>query len=753
MGDGGGGRVERPLSFSVPPPTRTRRAGRARSGSRDPEVTAAERPARGLARHGARVELEEARDLRALEGEGGREGARRRGPASYPRPDDDELEAGKAGEARAPRASANAGPTRSTHGTASTRTCARHLCARARAREREDDERAPARERGRRRGGGGDAGSASRATERERRAGARAIASRAACARVRRARPPPSARSTRAKVAKRTTQLGLARAALAPSTPTSVQSSSYWRITLRIVRAARCGRCRRRRRKSTASAAPSAAAPRRSPRAPRPRRRPAAAAAARRRGAPRRSRRRCTARRCTARGSPTSPGPQKIAEAVVLAPRVELLEQRPRRGRVVLVLADHGERPRRRLLRPRPSAVRSGAHRPRAAPAAGGSTIHAAQRAGNAHAQHATPIKRAPACLLSRFRAPRCARARGRRRTHDSDSFSFQGVTTSVFFFLMWANVENDDSHHVRRASARVCLRLRAVRAPLAARGSLEARGAPRARPSMAATIRAPAAAAATDGQSTARTTLLEHPAVFAFGGGDGADGARSLAWLLGGKGANLSEMARIGLERASRLHDHDRGVRGVPRRDGRDARARRLGERPRRARPARGEDGREARRSARAAAALGPLGRRGLDAGHDGHGAQPRHDRRRRGRARRQDGQRALRVRQLPALPRPVRLGRRRRARTARSRPSSTRSSSRGAFDDAELGADDLEALVARYKGVYDAHGATFPQDAREQLRQSVAAVFASWRSELDARSRARAARDRATTSSRGRG
>ena len=39
------------------------------------------------------------------------------------------------------------------------------------------------------------------------------------------------------------------------------------------------------------------------------------------------------------------------------------------------------------------------------------------------------------------------------------------------------------------------------------------------------------------------------------------ADGDGSMKALLGGKGANLAEMSRIGLPGASRLHDHHRGL------------------------------------------------------------------------------------------------------------------------------------------------------------------------------------------------
>ena len=54
-----------------------------------------------------------------------------------------------------------------------------------------------------------------------------------------------------------------------------------------------------------------------------------------------------------------------------------------------------------------------------------------------------------------------------------------------------------------------------------------------------------------------------------------------------------------------------------------------------------------------------------------------------------------------------------------------------RGARSDVELTADDLVELVATYHGIYeDAVGERFPQDANEQLRRAVRAVFDSWNS-----------------------
>ncbi len=51
------------------------------------------------------------------------------------------------------------------------------------------------------------------------------------------------------------------------------------------------------------------------------------------------------------------------------------------------------------------------------------------------------------------------------------------------------------------------------------------------------------------------------------------------------------------------------------------------------------------------------------------------------------------------------------------------------GVAFDSELGEDELRELVAEYIGIYEGHvGEPFPEDPREQLRQSVRAVFDSW-------------------------
>ncbi len=52
-----------------------------------------------------------------------------------------------------------------------------------------------------------------------------------------------------------------------------------------------------------------------------------------------------------------------------------------------------------------------------------------------------------------------------------------------------------------------------------------------------------------------------------------------------------------------------------------------------------------------------------------------------------------------------------------------------RGVKGDTDLTADDLKELVSKYKAIYKAKmGKDFPQDAKEQLLESVTAVFRSW-------------------------
>ena len=47
---------------------------------------------------------------------------------------------------------------------------------------------------------------------------------------------------------------------------------------------------------------------------------------------------------------------------------------------------------------------------------------------------------------------------------------------------------------------------------------------------------------------------------------------------------------------------------------------------------------------------------------------------------------------------------------------------------DERDLGTSDVEALVEEYKTIFERHGNSFPQDPREQLWGAIGAVFASW-------------------------
>ncbi len=55
-----------------------------------------------------------------------------------------------------------------------------------------------------------------------------------------------------------------------------------------------------------------------------------------------------------------------------------------------------------------------------------------------------------------------------------------------------------------------------------------------------------------------------------------------------------------------------------------------------------------------------------------------------------------------------------------------------KGAEEDTDLSADDLKELVELYKGIYEKHvGEPFPEDPRVQLDKSIDAVFGSWDSD----------------------
>ena len=124
---------------------------------------------------------------------------------------------------------------------------------------------------------------------------------------------------------------------------------------------------------------------------------------------------------------------------------------------------------------------------------------------------------------------------------------------------------------------------------------------------------------------------------VYYFGDGK-ADGDGNMKPLLGGKGANLAEMTRIGLPVPPGLHDHDRSLHLLSTRTSAPIR-RRSRRRSRSRRREHGKNhGHKIRRHERdAAARLRPFRRARFHAGHDGHDSQSRPERRDRARARRE--------------------------------------------------------------------------------------------------------------------
>ena len=200
---------------------------------------------------------------------------------------------------------------------------------------------------------------------------------------------------------------------------------------------------------------------------------------------------------------------------------------------------------------------------------------------------------------------------------------------------------------------------------------------------------------------------------------------------LLGGKGANLAEMARIGLPVPPGLHDHDRGVpRLHARRRGAGGAA------------GRGDDGAArdrghpraaARRLPRPAARLGALRRQVLDARDDGDGPQ-RRPQRRVGQGARRSSPATSGSRGTPTGGSSRCSARPSSTSTATSSPtrSTRRSGRRRRARDVDLTADDLQELVTTFKEIVrDATGREFPQHPREQLEMAIAAVFGSWNTE----------------------
>ena len=148
-------------------------------------------------------------------------------------------------------------------------------------------------------------------------------------------------------------------------------------------------------------------------------------------------------------------------------------------------------------------------------------------------------------------------------------------------------------------------------------------------------------------------------------------DGNGSMKPLLGGKGANLAEMCRIGLpvppgftittEVCTYYYANKRTYPPTLR-----------GQMEAGVAAHRAADRQEVRRPEEPAARVGALGRARLDAGHDGHDPQPRPERPDRRGAGDEDRQPALRVGLLPPLRPDVRRRRARRAEARRTRITS---------------------------------------------------------------------------------
>ena len=215
---------------------------------------------------------------------------------------------------------------------------------------------------------------------------------------------------------------------------------------------------------------------------------------------------------------------------------------------------------------------------------------------------------------------------------------------------------------------------------------------------------------------------------VYAFGDGK-AEGKSGMRDLLGGKGANLAEMANLGLpvppgftittEVCTYFYDHDQHLPAGAERRGRG----RAG--------ADGPAGRpRLRRRRQSAARLGALRRARLHARHDGHRPQSRPQRHRRSmRWRRTRTTSASPGTAIAASSRCIRMSCSTSTITiSRTCWSSTRTS-KGYSLDTDLTAADWQDVIGQYKAIVERElGKPFPQDPREQLWGAIGAVFGSW-------------------------
>ena len=216
------------------------------------------------------------------------------------------------------------------------------------------------------------------------------------------------------------------------------------------------------------------------------------------------------------------------------------------------------------------------------------------------------------------------------------------------------------------------------------------------------------------------------------------ADGNGSMKPLLGGKGANLAEMSRIGLpvppgftittEVCTYYYANKKTYPKALRAGGKGRRA-----------SHREDHGHQVRRQeCHAAAGLRPLRRARLHARHDGHHPQPRPQRPDRPRP----GQQPRRTSASPGIATAVSCrctatsswaSRSARTRiTNHLKSSFTATSTRSITATSrtpKLTADDQQELVIRFKAlIKERTGKEFPQDPWKQLWGAVGAVFGSW-------------------------
>ena len=198
---------------------------------------------------------------------------------------------------------------------------------------------------------------------------------------------------------------------------------------------------------------------------------------------------------------------------------------------------------------------------------------------------------------------------------------------------------------------------------------------------------------------------------------------------LLGGKGANLAEMTRLGLPVPPGLHRHHRGLPRVPRTGNWPTGLWEAG--GRRAAGAREADRQALRRPHRPAAGLLPLGRQVLDARDDGHRPEHRPERRDGagpGRAHRRP---ALRLRRLPPADPDVRHRGAGRAATSRSRHvlAEWRGPAAAWRTTPTCPPRTCARIAERFQAIVrEQSGRRFPHDPMEQLRLATEAVFRSW-------------------------